>query len=89
MRERQRVSDFARCLRNRDVDCAQPVRVQGVEDQVLEDGRVVVLLRMRRRGWPFGSVIAWSKHCSGWLSGAANAPTMCGAISDSTDTMRA
>ena len=38
------VTDLARGLRDRDVDCAKTVAVPGVEDQVLEYGGIVILL---------------------------------------------
>src|SRR5215510_12152192 len=41
----QRVPDLARCVRIRDVDRSQAVRVPRGEHEVLEHGRVVVLLR--------------------------------------------
>src|SRR5688572_10636603 len=45
LRDGQRVAVFPRCVRVRNVDGPQPVAVPRGEDQVLEHGRVVVLLR--------------------------------------------
>src|SRR5215510_5971095 len=45
LRNRHGMADFARRLRNRDINRAQPVTIPGVEHDVFENSRIVILLR--------------------------------------------